>query len=364
MQNRLSKLVNAINRVGIQNVALLNRMTGIPTETIRYTIKKRFPELGLFVGIQIDYDKLGLERNFAVLEFAPEALPYAPELLKRLAKTAFLTYHSREVLKPLYIANFGIPASQKKEFQLFISKLVREKICPEIRLEKVEWIRKIALRSEYYDYERQEWNIDWKEVASLKEPPPSPPETLMPPEHPDTDLTDLLLIKEFELQAWRSTADISRKLGLNDRTARWHYIKHVKPLIKAYYVHRLAVGSKGLTKIVGMIHEFHSLPKSKLAKIRGVFNNFPFTWDEGGREDGYYRVVSTIPNEHLVEAMQFLNTKLYEFITKWNVYTLDLSFSYWYTIPYEHFDNEKGWTFDAEQAFASILEIKKEKVGR
>ena len=43
----VSKLVEAIDSVGIQNVSLLSRMTGMPTETVRYTMKKRFPSMGL-----------------------------------------------------------------------------------------------------------------------------------------------------------------------------------------------------------------------------------------------------------------------------------------------------------------------------
>jgi len=361
MQDRLAKLVNAINRVGIQNIALLSRMTGIPVETIRYTIKKRFPELGLFVGLHIDYDNLGLERQFAVIEFAPDASSYAPELLKRLAKLAFLTYCSRELLKPIYIANFGVPASQKREFQIFIDRLAQEKIINGIRIEKLEWMRNLALRSEYYDYSEQKWSIDWSKVALLKEPPPAPPETMEPQEKPDIDLTDLLLIKELELQAWRSIAEIAEKLQLNDRTARWHFNNHVGPLIKAYYVHRLSEGSRKLTTIVGLIHEFHKLQKDEFRKIRRIFSNFPFTWKEGGREDGYYRVVSTVPVEHLVESMHFLNSNLQKNINGWHVYTLDLSFSYSYTVPYENFSNKEGWLFDAEETINSILEVKPKK---
>ena len=361
MPDRLGKLVDAINRVGIQNIALLNRMTGIPVETIRYTIKKRFPELGLFVGLHIDYDHLGLERQFAVIEFAQDAQSYAPELLKRLAKLAFLTYCSREVLKPIYLANFGVPASQKREFRTFIDKLVQEKIINSIRIERLEWMRNLALRSEYYDYNEQEWSIDWSRVALLKEPPPTPPETMEPWEKPEIDLTDLLLIKELELQAWRSIAEIADKLQLNDRTLRWHFNNHVGPLIKAYYVHRLSEGSKKLTKIVGLVHEFHKLQKDELGKLRRIFGNFPFTWKEGGREDGYYRAVSTVPVEHLVESMHFLNSNLQKNVVSWYVYTLDLSFSYSYTIPYENFRDKEGWSFDAEKTINSILEIKTKK---
>ncbi len=358
MQDRLSKLVNAINRVGIGNVALLSRLTGIPPETVRYMIKKRFPELGLFVGLHVDYDRLGLERNFAVLEFTPDSLDNSTALLKKLSEVAFLTYHAREVLRPRYTATFGIPVNQKERFHYFLDRLVKEKILLSFKLERIEWTRHLALRAEYCDFENQSWKIDWDHVASLKEPPPSPPMTIEPSPQPNIDTTDLLLIKEFELQSWRHISDVSRKLNLNDRTARWHYTKHVSPMINSHFVRRWPPGSKGLTKIVGLIHEFNGLSTKKLATIRRLFNNFPFTWNENGRKDGYYLAVSTVPSEYFVESSQFLNSHLQNEISVWETYTLDLSLSKWYTIPYGNFDDELGWQFDLEKALNTVIAVK------
>jgi len=360
LRHDIGKLVNAINRVGIQNIALLSRLTGMPVETVRFTVKKRFPELGLFVGLQMDYDRIGLQRDFTVLDFAPEALEFVPELLRRLAKVALLTYHSREILQNRFIANFTIPIALKRDFYAFLDQLVKEKIILEYKIEAVEWIRNIALRSEYYDFNESKWDIDWEKVGRLKEPPPAPVPA-EPLRSPDVDLIDILLIKELELQAWRSIAEIGRKLGINDRTIRWHYDKHVASLINSFFVHRLGLGAKGLTKLVGLIHEFHDLSKTQLDHIRLLFNNFPFTWNEGGRDDGYYRVVSTVPNEHFVEALQFLNKHLPHHVTKWEAYTLDLSFSCSYTIPYENFKDKTGWFFNSEEAMQSVLEVMRVK---
>ena len=360
MKDRIASLVNAINRVGIENVALLSRLTGIPTETVRYMIKKRFPELGLFVGLHVDYDKLGLERNFAILEFAPDIIEHAPELLKTLSKGAFLTYRCREVLRPRDIANFGVPASQKRLFRSFLDQMLREKILLNFKIEPLEWVRNLALRSEYYDFKQNRWSIDWKRVSSLKEPPPAPPMTIEPPIKPDIDLTDLLVIKELELQSWRSFSDIANRIGINDRTVRWHHTKHVKPLIRSFHVHRLSVGSEGLAKLVGLIHGFNHLSREEFKAVRLLFNNFPFTWNEAGRNDGYYRVVSTIPSEYFVEALQFLNANLQKQLTKWEVYTLDMSTSHWYTIPYENY-GRNGWYFDSDRAMNAMLLVRNDQ---
>lgn len=361
MPDRLSKLVNAINRVGVQNVALLARTTGIPAETVRYMLKKRFRELGLFVSLQVDYDRLGLERNFAVLEFPPDAMDYAAELLKRMAKVAFLTYHCREVLRPRYVATFGVPVSLKGQFLSFLNRLVNEKVLRNFKLERLDWTRHLALRSEYYDFNEKRWSIDWKRVGALQEPPPTPPLAVEPPTRPDLDETDILLVKELELRSWRRISEIARKVGMNDRTLRWHYTKHVSPMVTSQFVQRYTAGSKELTRTVGVIHEFNRLSKSKLVLVRRIFNNFPFTWNEGGRNDGYHLTVATIPSEYFIESMQFLTTQMQKEIGNWETYTLDLTQSQSYTIPYENFSDKAGWFFDSEKAMDVIIETKASK---
>lgn len=330
-------------------------MTGMPIETIRYTLRKRFPELGLGVALQVGYDRLGLERIFAVLEFSPDALAHAPELLDRLSSVAFLTYRSSEIFGRRQIAVFGVPAELREKFVSFLDKLVDEGILLRFKLEGLEWTRHHDLRSEYYDIRRGRWAIDWDRVKALKERPPAPPLTMEASGRTGIDLADVLLIKELEFESWRNISDVAKKLGLNDRTARWHYAKHVSPMISSFFVRWLPATTVGLTNIIGLIFEFVRLSDSELAKVRRLFANFPFAWYEGGRQDGYYMAMSVMPTEHLVQSMNFLKAKSQGVISEWNVYALDLSLSSSYTIPYENFDANVGWYFDEKKALSSVL---------
>ena len=352
---RLTRLTDAINRVGIQNVSLLSRMTRMPKETIRYEVKKRFPKLGLSVALQMGYDRLGLERTFAVLEFTSDVLDYAPELLHRLASVAFLTYRSSEIFGTRQIAIFGVPFGLRKKFGSFLNRLVDEGILRRFRLEKLEWARHYDLRSEYYDISRGSWSIDWDRVKALKERPPAPPLTMEASGRTDVDLMDILLVKELELESWRNISDIAKKLGLNDRTARWHYTKHVSPMISSFFVRWLPATAIGVTNLMGLTFEFTRLSTSQLAKVRQLFANFPFSWYEGGREDGYHIAMSAMPAEHVVQSMHFLKAKSEGVISESKVYGLDLSQSSAYTIPYENFDEKVRWFFDEKKALRSIL---------
>jgi hypothetical protein len=351
----ISRLVEAINRVGIQNVSLLSRMTGMPIETIRYVLKKRFPEFGLTVAMLVDYERLGLERYFTMLRFSADAANHASEVLERLSKVGFLTYRSSVVLDPQQMAIFAVPVSVGDEFHAFLKELVEARILENIRTERLEWTRHPELKSRYYDFKSGNWIINWSKIDAEGEPPPAPSRGYEPSAEPDIDLIDSLLIKELEVDSWRSLSDIARKLRINERTLRWHYRKHVAGAISSYYVRWQPVATDELKKEIGLVCEFDGLSGSQLRRLRLLFNNFPFTWYEAGRKEGYYQAHSAIPTDHLLDSLRFLSANLVNIVSNWRTYSLDLATSYWYTIPYENFDDKRKWVFDRENALSSIL---------
>lgn len=353
MGSDISKLVEAINRVGIQNVSLLSRLAGMPKETIRYMLRKTFPELGLRTDVVIDYAKLGLERYFAMLKFNPNALDQASELLHRLAKVAFLTYRCGLAFEPWHIAMFAVPVSVFEQFQAFLNRIEGLGILTSVRTERLEWDRRPELKSKYHDFASRTWTVDWDRVNAQFEPSPAPLPVHEPMASPEIDGTDVLIAKELELDSRRNFTEIARKLAINDRTLRWHYANHVSPMITSHYVRWLPAGPNQEVKIIGLLCEFNDLSRSRLAKIRNLFNKFPFTWYEGGRKDGYYQAHSGIPAEHLISSLRFLNKNLREVVSEWRTHALDLSTSYWYEIPYENF-KEDGWFFDKQKALNSV----------
>ncbi len=354
MGSDISKLIEAINRVGIQNVSLLSRLTGMPKETIRYVLRKRFPQLGLRVGMVVNHQELGLEGSFAMLRFSNDMLDHASELLDRLAKTAFLTYRSALAFELRHIAMFAVPVSVSDQFQSFLKGMVREGILGDFRTERLEWMRHLELKSRYHDFGLRKWTVDWKKIGAHDEAPPAPLPVSEPSAKPDLDVIDTLIIKELESNSWRNFVDIARKLGLNDRTLLWHYRNHVSQMISSYYVRWLPVAADELANVIGLVSEFSGLSRNRLSKIRHLFNKFPFSWYEAGRSDGYYQVHSAIPAEYLIDSLRFLNKNLKDVVSDWSTHALDLSTCYSYTIPYENFHDERGWSFDQRKVLNSI----------
>ena len=354
MTRDISKLIEAINRVGIQNVSLLSRMSGMPTETVRYTMKKRFPNLGLSVRTPVNYSALGLERYFVSLRLADDGEESESTIFKALSTRAFLTYRCDVATERRTLAFFAVPVSVVDDFKGFLDELVSKKILAEYRIERFDWSRHPELKSKYYNFAKGEWSINWDKIRKSNEAPPPPMKDDEPSPTPDIDETDLLIIKELELDAWRNIAEIARDLGINDRTARWHFTKHVSGVAQAGYVKWVHSTPKEYAKAIGLIHEFNDLSKDTLSKLRLLFNNFPFAWFEGGRNGGYYQVHSAIPAAYFMESMRYLNGRMGDLVDNWRTWTVDLSSSLMYTIPYESFDNKLGWTFDKEKAVEAI----------
>ncbi len=355
MGTNLSKLIEAIDRVGIQNISLLSRMTGMPIETIRYTVKKRFPNLGLKVSLTLNQQMIGLERYFVVLEFSDACRTSVPTIMRSLSREAFLTYWSRAALDSRYVALFSVPVSLTDEFHSFLKKMAVEGVLAEYEVKKLEWTRHPELKSKYYDFSTGVWNVDWGKMGSGMEAPPAPVRDDEPSSRPDIDAVDALIIKELELDAWRNIAEIARKLGINERTARWHYAKHVSPIANSNYVHWFPASPIEVSKAVGVIYEFEGVNRSQVSKLRLLFNNFPFSWFEAGAKSGYYQVHLGMPAEAFMESSRFLSANLPKVVDKWNTYTLDIATERWYTIPYENFDGKKGWVFNQAKALKAVL---------
>jgi hypothetical protein len=363
MGTDLSRLIEAINRVGIENISLLSRMTGMPTETIRYTMKKRFPKIGLNVRTPLNHSALGLERYFVSMQLTGGAEQSESTILRGLSSTAFLTYWCKAAVERRHLAFFAVPVSLVDEFLEFLNGLAREGVIVDCTSERLEWSRHLELKSRYYNFATGEWSIDWNKVKRSGEIPPAPPANEEPSASPEIDATDTLIIKELQLNSWRNIAEIARKLRLNERTIRWHYRKHVADIAYSAYVNWIPVNPKEFSKAAGLIHEFNGVSKETLAKLRLVFNNFPFSWFEGGRRDGYYQVHSALPAAHFMESLRFLNASLGEIVDSWKTWTIDLSTTLWYTLPYENCDNKKGWFFNKDAALGAVLP-QKMKIGR
>ena len=131
----------------------------MPTETVEYTIKKRFPHMGLNIRTPVNYDIVGLERYFIAMEFSNSAQRSASSVLQRLSSSAFLTYWCKDALEQKYLSFFALPVALAEEHTQIIDRLVEEGILSDYRAERLEWSRHPELKSSYYDFVKGSWSM-------------------------------------------------------------------------------------------------------------------------------------------------------------------------------------------------------------
>ena len=226
----------------------------MPTETIRYTVKKRFPRLGLTVKTPVNHSLLGLERNFITMRLGEAAARSKDAVVKGLASEAFLTYACEAPVERRLVAYFSVPVARSEEFRGFLDGLVRDGVLADYTCERLEWSRHPELKSKYYDFSAGKFTIDWEKIGKSVETPPSREEYREPSPSPDIDRIDTLIIKELEIDSWRNITEIARKLRLNERTVRWHYKKHVAGTAQSNYVNWIPVMAEDFRKAVCLVH--------------------------------------------------------------------------------------------------------------
>lgn len=358
MADRFNRIVDAVRKVGIGNVSLLSRMTGIPIETVRYKLAKQFSRLGLAVGVSIDYHRLGLSKMLVDLTIDPALDDQAEVILDRLARVAGLTYRAREVFQGRFMTIFAVPAGFKDEFRLFLKSLVDKNVLHNFEVKPLAWMRKLSFRPDLYDFRRGGWNIDWSRVDSTPIEVVQPALSLEPSEHVELDRLDVLLAKELQIDAFRPLNVIARKLRVHGKTLRYHYNRHVVPLTRNYYVRWTAAGaSVQMADVIQVLIEFRNLTEKELALSRQVMNRFPFTDVEGSDERGFYFVTATVPAPMLVDSLNYVAKHFMPHKSKIEVRMFDFRSTMAYTIPYELFDEERGWTYPRGKMLQAVEEF-------
>jgi len=354
-----AKLVRAIMQVGPGNFSLLSRLTGIPSETVRYKIKNQLIKRGINIHAIVDAAKFGLQRTIVQLRFTEKYHPISKPILQALHELSYLTYYSGELMTRQYYTMFQIPVQYKAEFTEFLDAMVNFDMLESYYVRPITWINYISLRPEYFDLQKGRWDIDWQRIKMSEELPRITPIT-----YPlvGFDYHDLLIASELTVNALATIADISRNLGINVKTLQYHYTKHLldKQMISKYVVRWM--GDLESTRkhriIFGRLYA-NDLSRSELELLRQVVYSIPFSWSEIVTENRQLFVSEIfIPVEHLVYVQYFINNSLGELAGRVDLRTIDPTSSMAFTTPTGLFDQiTQSWRYELAQNVARLEKL-------
>jgi DNA-binding Lrp family transcriptional regulator len=346
----LTRLLPFIERNGGRNVAEVARGLGIPYQTALFRIKKLY-ERGITIHGSVDPNKLKLGRMLVSFRLSTKLENTKKEFFSSLNEVSYLTYVGRYQVEPRFVTEFSVPFDHYVEFRRMLSQLEEMGLIEDVQLFELSWRQNITMRAEYYDYENNEWDVDW---SSLRDVPfhqfPSPSEPT------EFDKVDLLILKELQLDVRQSLKSIARKANVSHMDLFRHYRNHVlgRNLVQTFVLRW--VGTKQAWSKHGIILANLCFLNTDARKVAPVVLRLPFLTSHALSVDGRLYICDlAIPINQLSSTLRYLTDANLPITDDHVLHFLDWNFAMGYVLPYHTYTDE-GWSFDATSAIGRIVQ--------
>jgi DNA-binding Lrp family transcriptional regulator len=349
----LGRIVPFVKGDGARNLNQISRDLKIPYQTLRFRMLNLKKD-GISVLAVPDLDKLGLERVRVSFRL-PASIKDLKPFFRSLHERAGLRCYARSLFTHMFDCEFAVPQGNFSELQTFLEELEASKLIQEIKMRSLLWKDVSMLKTRFYDYSKKEWDVDFSTLTddpSFQSPERSEKEYF--------DYSDLLMIKELELDPWIKTVDLAKRVYLGVPDAAYHLNKHVfgKKLIKTFRLRWEGTKEAWLKhSIVSQTYYFQKLPGDSVRHAMSILRSFPFTWSTMMAEDGTMVAEVIIPLSQYPEGMQYISSRLRALdLSPTQILDKDWSCCSTFTIPYLLYDKNKStWDFDSQQALESTL---------
>jgi len=356
LESDLYTIVETIKRVGPRNVSLISRLTGIPVETVRYKIRRQLIKNGIGGHISVNYSKLGLVRQWLALNFDGKFRDFAPKMFATLSKTGYLIYYGRILPEGTYISIIALPPRLQAQYVEFLDRLMDLGILASYEMDELAWIRHLSMRPEYYDFETKAWKVNWDSLHQSKVIVKKMLDTEVG--EPLVDKSDLLILKELQIDSMKPISQIAKGLGLKPKTVRYHYMEHIlrRGLITNFIV-RWQGSKEDIQRLtLNAFIEFRNLTERSLLDLQKAFHRLPFTWfDAVSNNQSLYLAFLSLPVTQYISLLNYLRVSVSAY--KFGIKLVDMSCAQAYTIPYEMFNETQGWVFNPEKTLKALTDV-------
>jgi hypothetical protein len=353
----LSRISPYVLSEGARNFHRISKELSIPYGTLRFRML-RLKDQGISIVPVIDMKKIGLERFDVSFEISPETKSFNHKsFFLALHNSAGLIHYSRYLFSQSVNCEFVLPEEKKGELRKILRSLERSKLITRPVTRKISWKEIISMKTEFFDYKRGEWNIDYSKLSPGGAPRPR---ESAQERFEYYDRTDLMIIKSIQSEPWIKSIEMAKSMGLSDSDIAYHLNNHVigKGQIPGFRFKW--VGTKDeLSKhlIVPVNFLFKSLDERSQRRIIPIVTAPPFTWSHWLCEDGTYVAELLVHASQMSETMRFLSSHLESGNFKPDAILFpDLSWTQDFVIPHSLHTKEEGWRFEAETAVKEITQ--------
>ena len=310
----------------------------------------------------MDHEKLGLQRMILIAETPDPYSSYAQAIFAAMSELSYVVGFSRTLVGGEHIINVSAPKDQTGVVRDFFFALKDKGLFSSLEVLDFDWHRNVPMKAEYYDFDTGRWDFDWQKGADDYQSA-----TYSPTSPCKFDYTDLLVIKELQMDANKSLKEISEKLQINYKKLAWHYTTHVmaRRMLPGYTINWMGTRyDYTLEKVLHRKHRYFALDlfvrdvnDVELITIRLDINRLPLLWSEAvGRN---YFAEFDIPVDNVVEGLQYLGNLTAKMKERVRLYPIDQTEAASFTVPYKLYDEQsKAWTFHKEellQKFSSMM---------
>jgi len=353
VNTRTAQLVQLLTQIG-PDIPEISRRLGQFKESVRYRYKEKILNRGFDVQASVDHERLGLRRIVFVVDFSKDYRQYAPTILTAMNQLCYVTSFAKTLPDGFYVVNASVPKDYADLFVKFINSLKEKGLFSSVKIVQFDWVRIQPMRAEYHDFDTGRWDFDWSSSTGVNNVSAG----YVPSQPTRFDYTDLLILKELQVNANASLTEIADKLKINYKKLAWHYSTHVlgKNLIKSYRVNWM--GTRYDYKIEKALHRKHrylaidllvtDVSEYERIELMTKTNRLPFLWGEACGK--HYFVEYAFPVDMITEAFQYLEAVMAPVRDRAACYTIDQTNALGFTISYQLFDEkQKRWTFDPVQ---------------
>ncbi len=351
------KIFSAMWKLGPRNLLEVSRQTGIPFTSVYHRVERiekegelayltpKLSRLGMMRAVVLATARLGCE------EAVTQALK-APNLWQTVNSCEGTFTHD---------SVHAIPAPFINEFREYMRQLAKSGL---IRRYKIiltgDYVPNFP-DFNYYDAVTREWTFPWDqwftEITNA-----DPRKTIDDPSEYEVsvDKKDLLIIKELQINARKSFAELAPKVGISLHGVKYHFDKKLVPdgLIQNIQFNVVPY-PKEVTAFHEIMLEFNS--KLDLNKFYSVIPELFFVVGTSKVLERNAILLRTYILESQLSKLLAFFSELAKagLLQSYSAVRKDLKSRISQTISYELFDDEEGWTFSLEKCLEELSTLRK-----
>ncbi|HXW37439.1 MAG TPA: hypothetical protein VEJ36_06025 [Nitrososphaerales archaeon] len=363
---RTAQMVRLLAEIG-PDIPEIARRLGQFKESVRYRYKQKILNGGFAVQAAPNYEKLGLKRVIMIVDFNNDFRPFATSILTAMTKLCYVVSFEKTLPRGEYVVQAAVAAPFVNEYIGFIHELKSKGIFSSVEALEFDWYRNSPMKADYYDFDHGRWDFDWSSVQGTDASAAS----LVLSEPVKFDTVDLEIIKELQADANKSLKEISKNINVNYKKLAWHYSTHVigRGMIRNYRVNWMGTTYDfDAEKARQRQHRYYMcalfvkyVDEVEKMTLRQRLSRLPFLWAEAAGSNFYAELA--FPVETVTEAFQYLETAILPVREKSEILTIDQSNAIAFSVPWEMYSSDKGWTFNRAALTAQfenlILEIRR-----